>query len=736
MTLSLVLANLAIAMLLAFLVWQVLSASRRSHEAQARDVSAGIAAVAKLNVESELGRIDGVMRATAAEVERLLAQPAADADQVLNDVLGERLKLLADVEAFRLADAQGLVRWGNSLPAGAPVNITDRDYFQQARQLGEATLVAGPLQSRVSGNWVIAFVRPVRVDGRFAGALYVSVDVGHFQRLFQRYDLEPLDAIALRLRDLRLVARFSPSSPVQGTPGDRTVPPELRPLLAQNPQQGALQSRAPLDGEYRSTTYRALDGWPLIVLAGVNDERFLRPWRQQAWTVATLATLVWLICAFGSWSVLRADAKTDRALQALAQQNQRVRALLRVAADGIHIVDRGGRLVEMSDSFAEMLRSTREKLLGRHVWSWDAHQDEAAIGRWLARVRDGDRQRVDVQHRRDDGVLIDVELHMSVTQIGGETLVFASGRDVTQVRRLIREQAAMLDSDLTGIIKIADRTITWSNRAVERIFGYGPGELDGAPMRALYLDDESYEALGRELYPALASQSQYRSQVRMRRKNGEPVWIDFGVARLSPTEIFVMAVDITVMKEAHDRLSHAALHDALTQLPNRVLLYDRIEQALAVAVREQRQIAVGYFDLDGFKAVNDQHGHEAGDQLLQQIAQRLARGVRAADTVARIGGDEFVVLLTSLEDEDWRAVFERLVMAIDQPVRLASGCLVSVGATVGVSLSALQNTSSAYELVQQADHIMLNGKRGGKGGVRHAPAPPPPGPAGDSEDAA
>ena len=719
LSVGLVVSNLVIALLLITLTWRVSSASRSSFEGQARDVSSGLASVAKLNVEAELGRVDGVIRATASEIERLLTA-GAPVDQVLNDVLQERLHLLADTEAFRLADANGNVRWGSSLPGGPPVQIADRDYFQKARLLEEQTIVAGPLKSRVSGHWVIALVRPVRVAGQFAGSLYVSVDVNHFHRIFQHYDLEPLDAVSLRHKDLSLIARLSPGSSAQGAPGDKQVSPELLPLLIRDASQGTLKSKAPLDGEIRMTTFRALDGWPFMVFAGVNEGRFLQSWKTQVWTVSALALLVCLICVFGSWAMLRADSKTDRAMRALAQQNQRTRALLRIAADGIHIVDRQGRLVEMSDSFAEMLKSNREGLVGRHISSWDVKQDEAAIAAWLAKIKVGDRQRVDVQHRRDDGAIIDVELHMSVTDIGGETLVFASGRDVTEIRRLLREQSAMLDTDLAGIVKIDGRAITWHNRAVERIFGYGPGELDGAPMRVLYLDDESFEALGRELYPALALHSQYRAQVRMRRKSGEPVWVDFGAARLSSTEIFVMAVDITVMKEAHDKLTHAALHDPLTQLANRVLLYDRIEQALAIAVREHRGIAIGYFDLDGFKAVNDDHGHEAGDQLLLLVAQRLVSGVRAADTVARIGGDEFVVLLTSLEDQDWHAVFERLVLAVEQPVQLASGRLVSVGATVGVSLSTPKTPASAYELVQQADQVMLRGKRASKGSVRHA----------------
>ncbi|MFG6487831.1 diguanylate cyclase domain-containing protein [Roseateles sp. BYS78W] len=708
----LVLANTAIAVLLISMVWQMLSASRRSYEGQARDVATGLAAVAKLDVESEINRIDAVVQATAAEIERLLASGGAS-DALLNDVLLSRYRLLADIEYFRLTDERGEVRWGTALPAGAPAQVADRDYFEQARAARVSrTLVAGPLRSRVSGNWVIAFVRPLQRGGHFAGVLYVSVSTDHFRRLFSRYRLEALDSISLRRDDMQLVARVSPGSAAQGEVGDTVVSAGLLSNVKANPREGSLSTRVAIDGEVRTTTYLALDTWPFIVYAGVSDRRFMQPWRAQVWMVVSLATLVWLLGAIATWSVYRADKRRHRAMRALAEQSERVRALLRIAADGIHIVDRGGRLVEMSDSFAEMLKSTREKLLRRQVSDWDANQDDAAIMAWLDKVKDGDRQRVDVQHRRDDGQVIDVDLHMSVADIGGELLVFATGRDVTQERRRLKEQSAMLESDLIGIARLSNRVITWHNRAVARIFDYGPGELDGQPVRLLYCDDESYQAMGRDGYAALEAQSQYRTQLRMRRRNGDVVWVDFGAASLSETEIFVMLVDITAMKTAHEELAHAAFHDALTQLPNRTLLYDRIEQALAVAAREQRQVALGYLDLDGFKAVNDTYGHDAGDQLLAEVARRLLAGVRPADTVARIGGDEFVVLLTALEPGGWDAIFQRLCAAIEQPIRLASGTVVSVGATLGVAVSRAGEPVTADELVERADHAMLRGKRG------------------------
>ncbi len=710
--------NIAVALLLLGLVWLVSQSSRRAFEAQAHTFAEGLASVAQVNIQSEFDRIADVLRATAVEVEPLMRSAGPLHETELTALLQARSHLLEGIEGVRLADAQGRVRWGTGLPAGPPIDVTDRDYFRAAQQqTAPTTFIAGPLKSRVSGNWVVAFVRPIQIDGRFAGLLYVSVNADHFRHLFEQYDLESRDAVTLRRTDRRLVARYSPGSAVQGQPGDMVVSPELMQALDARSTRGLFVSRTAVDRELRTTAYRTLKGWPFIVLAGVYSERFLEPWRQQVRHVAALAGLAWLITAVAAWWLLRANRRVETAMREVAEQGKRMQALLRTAADGIHIIDRDGHLVELSDSFAEMLKSTREGLLGRHISSWDVNLDRPAIDRWLTKAKPGDRHRIDAQHRRDDGQIIDVELQLSVAEIAGQLYVFASSRDVTEQRRLMREQTAMLNSDLVGMTRVVNRTIVWRNRAAERMLGYGQGELQGLPVKALYWDVEDYERIGVEGYQAMRDAGHYRTQLRMRRKSGEPIWVDFGSAPLSDTEIFVMLVDITATREALDQLVHASSHDALTNLPNRVLLHDRIARALAVARRQKLQTVVCYLDLDGFKAVNDVHGHEAGDHLLQVVASRLVASIRPSDTAARLGGDEFVLVLICVEDESWRAVVDRVIQALGEPVELAGGTRVTVGATVGVTVAAWDETASPQELIARADHVMLRGKRHGKGRV-------------------
>ena len=169
-------------------------------------------------------------------------------------------------------------------------------------------------------------------------------------------------------------------------------------------------------------------------------------------------------------------------------------------------------------------------------------------------------------------------------------------------------------------------------------------------------------------------------------------------------------------EELQRELEHRATHDALTDLPNRVLFMDRLEHAIERAIREGAVIAVLFLDLDGFKAVNDSFGHAAGDGLLAQVAERLRRCVRSADTVSRIGGDEFVVLLESIESaEQVVEVAVRISESLGVPFVLEGG-EASVSASIGVALDGITQRE-AEDLVREADHAMYRAK--GAGGARY-----------------
>lgn len=285
-----------------------------------------------------------------------------------------------------------------------------------------------------------------------------------------------------------------------------------------------------------------------------------------------------------------------------------------------------------------------------------------------------------------------------------------------QLQQLSLDQEAMLESDLVGITKLRGRVAVWRNRALERMFGYDEGELLGATARVLYSDDASYENLGKQAYPVLQRGERFRTQLRMRRKDNSLFWVDLSGSLLpggDGTSLWLM-VDITHSKAYEEQIERAALHDALTGLPNRLLLADRAQLALSSAQRSGNQFTMAYLDLNGFKLINDTHGHEAGDEVLKAVAARLQSAVRGTDTVARLGGDEFVVLLSpTISPAEAEPVLARLLDELMQPIKLPGGVQVEVGTSLGLAHYP-QDGSTTAELMHHADEAMYANKRAGR----------------------
>jgi diguanylate cyclase (GGDEF)-like protein/PAS domain S-box-containing protein len=286
-----------------------------------------------------------------------------------------------------------------------------------------------------------------------------------------------------------------------------------------------------------------------------------------------------------------------------------------------------------------------------------------------------------------------------------------------ELQRLTIEQQAMLDNELVGIVKLRNRKVLWINKAMEQIFGYGAGEIDGQPSRILYPDDVSFNLLGESAYPIIKENGIYRTQIELQRKDGGKIWIDLSGMQLADSngESLWMMLDISLQKDYQQEIERIAHHDMLTGLPNRLLVSDRMKQALSQAGRSNQSLAVCYLDLDGFKQVNDKFGHNAGDKLLLEIASRMQKAVRAYDTVARMGGDEFVLLLPSNpEDADnYQLVVQRIMDVINTPVSLDDDIEVKVGVSIGVAVFP-SDSGDPDLLLRHADSAMYQAKKSGR----------------------
>ncbi|MCW8822008.1 MAG: sensor domain-containing diguanylate cyclase [Sulfurovum sp.] len=179
-------------------------------------------------------------------------------------------------------------------------------------------------------------------------------------------------------------------------------------------------------------------------------------------------------------------------------------------------------------------------------------------------------------------------------------------------------------------------------------------------------------------------------------------------------QILVVAHDITKQKEQQEKLDHMAHYDALTNLPNRVALTERIEQAMAQTMRREELIAIAYIDLDGFKEVNDTYGHTVGDSLLKVLSLKMTHLLRKGDTVARFGGDEFIAVLLDLNDKKMvNSFIKRFLETIEEPLKI-DGFEVKVSASIGVTFYPQAKEMTSKQLIREADQAMYQAKISGK----------------------
>jgi len=285
------------------------------------------------------------------------------------------------------------------------------------------------------------------------------------------------------------------------------------------------------------------------------------------------------------------------------------------------------------------------------------------------------------------------------------------------IRESEKRYRLLFERNLAGVFRttLAGRFVE-CNHAAARMFGYDSAEeLMAVPVPHLYDAASDREAF---LTKLKSEKRVANHEMRFRRKNGESAWAmlnvslaedDSGTANIVEGTL----VDITERKLAEDKIQSLAYYDALTGLPNRILLRDRLSNALAAARRHRHKVAILFFDLDSFKTINDSLGHSVGDLLLHDVAERLKRCAREEDTVARLGGDEFIVVLTHVNDISEAAVSAERFMDAMTTGFLIQGHSLSIGCSLGISVFPEHGGDSEI-LIKHADAAMYNAKDNGR----------------------
>jgi len=383
------------------------------------------------------------------------------------------------------------------------------------------------------------------------------------------------------------------------------------------------------------------------------------------------------------------------------------------------------RIRDCNQTLAEKLGYCKADIIGQPIFDLyhpDCMDDVKPV--FKSFLETGVVNNAELQLKRKDGSKIDVNLNAgSVRDESGKILYSRScWIDITERKKLENELklAAKVFTHASEGITITDPqgNILNINDAFTKITGYSRSEVVGQNPRVLKSGHHN-QLYYKAMWHDIQEHGHWSGEIWNRRKNGEVYaeMLNINAVKNSEGKVqqyVALFSDITVQKQHQKQLEHIAHFDALTNLPNRVLLADRLERSMIQEQRRNQQLAVIYLDLDQFKEINDAYGHDVGDQLLIQLSQRFSEALREGDTLARLGGDEFIIVLNDLlHDGDCVPILKRLVDAAALPVHF-DDLVLQVSASLGVTFFPQKDSIDAEQLLRQADQAMYQAKLSGK----------------------
>ena len=418
--------------------------------------------------------------------------------------------------------------------------------------------------------------------------------------------------------------------------------------------------------------------------------------------------------------------------QALRKSETRLRQLIASTLDAVITLDRDGNVIEWNPQAESTFGIGARDVIGRPIPpAIVPERIHALIVRMLDRYRRGGRtgllrRRVESSARRASGEHFPVEITIDPIGSGADQTFTAFIRDISERKRAHSELEAsekrfraLVEKSWSGVALLDENlAFTYVGSSTQRLLGYSDEELMRTSFIALIHPRDRQATL--EVFADLLAATptlEARAEFRFLHKNGTWIWLEGFAQNLLPDPsvraLVVNYRDITQRKATEKQLEYQAYYDALTGLPNRLLFRDRVVNAIAQARRHRRGIAVMYLDLDHFKLVNDGLGHSVGDALLSDVAVRLQGSIRASDTISRLGGDEFTILLNDTTSSDSVfSVARKVLQSLARPFRV-EGHELYVTASIGISVFPADG-EDVEKLLKCADSAMYRAKELGR----------------------
>jgi diguanylate cyclase (GGDEF)-like protein/PAS domain S-box-containing protein len=638
------------------------------------------------------------------------SDPAKSADFLaLCDALRRESDGLLDL---RVVTRSGLARSITGTPKIDTVDVSDRDYFRAQLDTQTRGLFIGkPMVGRMTNKNLIPISFPLTTSAGEVAVLLVAMDLDRMAGPFEAERIKPAGTIGIVRNDGMVLLR----SPMAGNLAGRSIASgqAWKQYISQS-AKGSYESNVSLfDQQPRLVSFAKVEGLPLVVYVSASKIDALAPWRVHTAILAGVATLLSIVTVVVSRALTRAFAAA-RISDAIVKSADE--AIVGKSLDGVVNSWNPGAEQMFGYSAAEMLGQPVRKLLPP-----DRQGEEERI---LESIRSGRNvEHFETKRLRKDGSVIDVSVTISPIRDSMGSIIGASkiARDISAqlaATRRLRLTASVFTNASEGIL-ITDREgrMVEVNEAFTRITGYSRDDVVGNTPQ-MFRSSRQGPQVFKSMHVALIRHGEWKGEMWSRTKSGEAysVWLTVSQVKGRRGKVrnyVALFSDVTALKLQQEKLEHSAQFDPLTDLPNRSLLSDRLNQAMTMCQRHNRSLAVLYMDLDGFKAINDRHGHKAGDELLVAVATQVKAVLRDVDTLARLGGDEFVAVLTDVDNvQDCIHMANRILAAFAKPV-LVEDTLMHVTVSIGVTMYP-QDSADADHLMRHADQAMYEAKQSGK----------------------
>lgn len=688
-------------------------------------------------LEQSVGWTLRAMDQSLQDVAARLEHPGVTAlpQELRNRVLFATPLRVAGLMDVYVVDSRGDIVIDSAADPPRKANYADRDYFQALMSGAREGLVIGhPVMGRVTQTWMLPMARAYHgADGRVAGVVVSSVSLSYFNELFSAMQLGPSSGVNLILDSGTIVTRF----PYGDADVGKTLAgsDNMRRLLAE--RSGSFVGVAKLDKIERLYTFRHVGPYPLVVNVAQSTDEMLASWRVNALQLAAFALVLMASCVGLAVLFARELARRQEVTSRLQQTEHYLRTILDNLPSTISYWDKSERNRFINRTSVDVYGRTPQELHGMHVRDVVGPAGYAVVEPFIRQALAGHPQRFERNLTDASGRLRCT--HISYTpdmdpQTGEVRGVFVQMSDITDRKRveeeLFQEKELMrltLQSIGDAVVCTdAEGRITYLNPVAAHMTGWQAFDAAGRDVdevAPLFLanGEQTQPSSLRQALAARTTCGPTRGVV-LRGRDGVRFEVEESASPIIDrhgqlTGAVMVVHDVTETMAMAERMARLAQYDALTDLPNRVLLQDRAGHALALARRESRSLAVMYLDLDGFKQVNDRLGHDAGDQLLVLFARRLVAAMRQSDTVCRQGGDEFVLLLPGLDGRRQLSAVAGKVLAVCREPFVVRGESLQIGLSAGIALFP-EHGATYEELARHADTAMYAAKRAGRMQVR------------------